>query len=109
MRSLGGHSGLWFGNTLEVDLGAEVDSITLGLAGIDASVVVQAFGASGDSRTVGLILGQEAEITLSGSRIDRIQISNGADRTVLTRLCTARPQALPGGDLHTANVLTIGV
>jgi hypothetical protein len=108
LRTMAGISGLWFGDRMEIELGAEVDEVTLGFVGNDVRLSVDALGAGSATANLTPSAERETVITLRGDRLSRIAIAGGSGRTILSRLCTSRPQALPGGDSGAPNVLTLG-
>jgi hypothetical protein len=92
LHSFAGMSGLWFASSLLITLPGEVEEVELSFAGEDVQLRVAAERANGQIvREAFLQLGT-ATTQLAGDSISRLRIEASAERAVMTRLCSERPQ-----------------
>ncbi len=104
MEYLEGVRGLWFGHNLTMNLPAAVDEVEITLFGQDITVEVQAFSGSNVVRQIPIALaGRETTVSLDASAITRVEVLRGEGRTIVTGLCTSRPElaTVDGGNVAT--------
>lgn len=110
LRTVGGHSGMWFGNVIEIALGIQVDELSVGAVGNDIKLRIEAFGTGTVTRDLSLSGDQEQVIVLSGSNLSHLVISGGDERAIITRLCAERPtDPFGSGDFLGGNFVKLKV
>ena len=106
---INGYHGLWLGVQTQIAFGVGVEWIRMSFVGNDVgALVVQSIGEGGATQTISLNSGQPVPVTMTGSRLTSVMVSQTLGRTIMTELCASRPSASQGPDVKGGQVLDFG-